>query len=336
MENRNQRPNPGLAQRDFSRPAIDSPSLHALSSVQWLETWLEALSYPATLTSSMRFIARFQPHRSLIALLLATAVLLTGCARKVSPAKLQATPWVISDVSFEREKNTGFGSSKTPEAQGGFFRFFADGQLCASRNGELLIGRWTLDRAQSIVHLQYGEEKSESYQVSFATTDSLVFKTTVAKTSVIYTMEPDDFDYAARDIYSPAMNAWRLPARTEHTEAELQQRLLGMIAYLETYFEAASIRELERVDLSSLPTPFIFASNGVATYRSDRLPTKWLLLFARREEAENATRILGGLFHDVVMPQTSSRFERNAQIFSQLRIIYQRQIDAATQPAKAL
>jgi hypothetical protein len=243
---------------------------------------------------------------------------------------------VISDVSFEREKNTGFGSTKTPEAQGGFFRFFVDGKLCASRNGELLIGRWTFDPAQSTVQLQYGNEKSESYQVSFATPDSLVFKTTEAKTSVIYTMKSDDFDYADRDIYSPSMNTWRLPARSEHTEAELQQRLLGMIAYLETYFEAAAIRELERVDLSSLPTPFIFASNGVATYRSDRLPTKWVLLFARREEAEDATRVLGGLFKDVVMPQTSSRFERNAQIFSQLRTIYQRQIDAAAQPATSL
>jgi hypothetical protein len=41
------------------------------------------------------------------------------------------------------------------------------------------------------------------------------------------------------------------------------------------------------------------------------------------------------LFRDVAMPQVSNRLERNAQIFTQLRIIYQRQIDEAVKQTAA-
>ena len=274
--------------------------------------------------------------RPTLAVTFLAAAFLTGCSRRIAPADLHATPWVIADVSFEREKTNAFSAQKTPEAQGGFFRFYPDGRATASRNGEMLIGDWSFDADQSFVRLQYGEGKSEAYAVTRSLPGTLVFKTTVGNTTVVYDMRSDDFDYASRDIYSPEMNAWRVPARAEHTEEELQQRLLGMLTFLEAYFEAAAIQSLDSVEISSLPTPYLFAANGVAIYRPDRLPTKWILLFARREESEYAASILGGLFRDVVMPQVSSRLERNAQIFTQLRIIYQRQIDeAAKQPGIA-
>ena len=283
----------------------------------------------------MRFTSDSLLRSVLIIFALFATALGTGCSRKIGPADLHATPWVIADVSFEREKTNAFSSQKTPEAQGGFFRFYPDGRATASRNGEMLIGDWSFDPAQSSVRLQYGEGKSEAYRVSRSLPGTLVFKTDVGNTAVTYTLTSDDFDYADRDIYSPAMNAWRVPARAEHTEEELQQRLLGMLTFLEAYFEAAAIQSLDSVEISSLPTPYLFAANGVAVYRPDRLPTKWILLFARREESEYAASILGGLFRDATMPQVSNRLERNAQIFTQLRIIYQRQIDNAAKQTAA-
>jgi hypothetical protein len=46
--------------------------------------------------------------------------------------------------------------------------------------------------------------------------------------------------------------------------------------------------------------------------------------------------ILGGLFGDVTVPKTSNRFERNAQIFSQLKARYQLKIEQAAQPVTTL
>ncbi len=284
----------------------------------------------------MRILQRLSKRHLPATLLCFIAAFLFGCAPKIPREKLQEAPWVIADVRFAREKTNGFGSAKTPEATDGFFRFFPNGQLCAFRNGDLIIGRWSWDPAQSLVRLDYEEEKSETYHVSPSLTQGLIFKSRTSQTEVIYTLETDTFDYDTRDIYSPSLNAWRVPAHREHTDEELQQRLLSMLVFLEAYFEAAAIRELDRVDVSTLPTPYLFASNGVAIYRSERLPDKWVQLFTSRDEAEYAARILGELFGDVTVPKTSNRFERNAQIFSQLKASYQLKIEQAAQPATAL
>jgi hypothetical protein len=131
-------------------------------------------------------------------------------------------------------------------------------------------------------------------------------------------MAADDHAYTGIDIYSPAANAWRLPSRDPQDERMISERLRAMLSYLETYFEAGALRQSPQLEIASLPTPFIFAANGIAIYNLDNLPDKWVALFSDREEAEEAALQLMALFDHVDVPLAPNRFERNARIFTQL------------------
>jgi hypothetical protein len=135
---------------------------------------------------------------------------------------------------------------------------------------------------------------------------------------VEFRLQADVFDYGEHDIYGAELNLWRTRAGRDPTDAELRARVRSMLRYLHAFFAAAYISNVERLNLSGLPSPFTFASNGIALPHPDRLPARWVGLFARRADAQRAARMLAPLFEGVIIPSTENRFMRNALLIEQM------------------
>lgn len=248
---------------------------------------------------------------------LAMCLLVAGCGRRrLEPEALQAA-WVIADTVFEETAAGGGAGRNAADAQGGFFRFYPDGAAAVLQAGAFRSGHWSWDAGKGRVTVTAGAE-TLVIEVGARGPDELSFRLAERKPVVSYVVRADRVNYDQMDPYSAALNAWRVPAKAALGRAEMDARLLAMLDYLNAYFLAASIHEVESVEVANLPTPFLFAGNGIALYRNDRLPEEWLGLFASRTDAILATERLGGLFRGVKVPVMANRFERNALIFSQL------------------
>lgn len=250
--------------------------------------------------------------------MIALAGLLGGCGKRLTVETLSRA-WVITDVSFERTQTNGFRSS-TPDGRitAGYLRFYEDGKACVSMGGEFRTGTWALDAEQELITFLPSNGESTTFAVKSGATDQMTFAQTEGETVVKYEVGTDNFNYADRDIYSAALNAWRVPAEDIQTEEQLRARVRGMLVHLQAYFEAAAAKELEVVDVASLGTPFIYASNGIAIQRTEKLPSQWLMLFKSRDESERTSQIILELFRAGMCPPVKNPFERNALIFSQM------------------
>ncbi len=253
------------------------------------------------------------------ALLLAVWALgfLSGCRPGFDPAEIHAA-WVITDAKRDRAADGGPAKRDPSWAEGGFFRFYPNGTVTLFRGGRFSNGTWTREVSQGGYRVVTNEEII-LLPVKRLGRDERVFGFKDGADTVYYLTTADRHAYRPeQDIYSTRLNAWRIPAARSHTREDLDDRLHGMLSYLDAVFTTAATRNLDVVNLENLPTPFLFASNGVALKRADALPARWLALFQTREEALAATERLGGLFRHTTFPVVQNRFERNALIFAQL------------------
>lgn len=242
---------------------------------------------------------------------------LSGCAPRVAPGEIHAA-WVITDAKLDRAAEDVAGQRDPSWAEGGFFCFYPNGTVTLMLGGRFANGTWTREGARNELRIVTGEEIL-ALGVRRLGRDEHVFELKDGADTIRYLTRADRHTYRPeQDIYSTRLNAWRVPARRPHTREELEGRLHGMLTYLDALFTTALARDLEVLSLDNLPTPFLFAGNGVALKRADALPAKWLALFQTRQEALEATERLGGLFRHTTFPVVQNRFERNALIFAQL------------------
>ena len=245
-----------------------------------------------------------------------------GCARRV-PADALHAAWVIVDTEFDRRQSNLTAADRAAAASGGFFRLYPDGSVSALSTGKYRTGRWSWESSTSLLRIDHDGGREE-YTVKIDGYTSA--RITPVATSITFVTEPDRLNYGDVDPYSPALNQWRIPAPEPMTDAAMDRRLLGMLRFLTAHLQSAVARDVEFLNLSSHPTPFIFAANGIALQHPDQLSREWVALFASRDEAINAAMRLVPHFRQVRVPQVSNRFERNALIFSQLADSVERQV----------
>ena len=241
-----------------------------------------------------------------------------ACTKSISRTELEAITWDIKSSRLLSERTDAFGREHPVPMPHGFFRFYGDGQASRVHNATYRAGRWSWNPKSSTLDFEGDDGFKEQIIVERVEPTGFLFEVTSRDIAVAYRVAAGDPSYGDIDIYSPAANTWRIPASHAQSPDEITQRLRAMLAFLKAYFENAAIRSAQTVEVASLPTPFIFAANGVAIYDTEHLPEKWASLFSSREEAEDATLLLTQLFDGAALPHTPNRFERNALIFTQL------------------
>jgi hypothetical protein len=244
-----------------------------------------------------------------------------GCRPGFDAGRLVHAPWRVVDVAVDAPPAPGLSSGENEAidaSAGAWFRFYRDGTATFVLESRFHAGRWTIDEAKDVVTVEMSAGNSRAFHLRGGWDGLLRVVELTEGRSATLVAETDDFDYGDRDIYSEAMNLWRVPLQGEVTDEMLRARLQSMLRYLAAYFEAAALKDLETVNVSALSTPFIFASNGLGLRQESALPVEWVVLFPEREDCRRMSRLIAGLFRDVSPPATKNRFMQYASMFRQM------------------
>lgn len=259
-------------------------------------------------------------HLGRIALACVAVFAVAGCRPQVDAERLTRSPWCVVDVELQAPAAPGFASGANDAVDasaGAWFRFFPDGAATFVLESRFHVGQWTLDADKRAVAIALPGGAVRVFRVVPAPGGLRLSEVAEGNTAT-FVVEADAFDYGDRDIYSAAMNLWRVPLDAEATDDVLRARLQSMMRYLAAYFEAAAVKDLETVNVSALSTPFIFAANGLGLRQEDALPVEWIVLFSEREDCRRMSRLIGSLFRDVSPPATKNRFLQYASMFRQM------------------
>lgn len=269
--------------------------------------------------------------RGLLGSLVCVAALaIVGCRPRVDVDRLTRTPWRVVDVDLDGSPAPGFASGVSEAeaaAAGAWFRFYADSLATFVQESRFHAGNWTLDGDNREVTITLPNGTARVFHVEQGFGGLRISESTNGNTATLVA-EADGYDYGDRDIYSEAMNLWRVPLQGEVTDAMLRARLQSMVRYLAAYFEVAAFRDMETVNVSALSTPFIFAANGLGLRQEGALPVEWVVLFPEREDCRRMSRLIASLFRNVEPPATKNMFMQYASMFRQMDL----QLGAAPSP----
>lgn len=249
------------------------------------------------------------------------ALVLAGCRPGVDAGSLTETPWRVVDVEIAAPTAPGIkgeGKETVDASAGAWFRFYPDGVATFVLESRFRAGRWNLDAATDTVTVELADGQARVFRTGLGWDGHLRVSEPALGDNATLVAERDKFRYGDRDIYSEAMNLWRMPLEGEVTDEVLRARLRSMVRYLAAYFEAAVAQDLDTVNVSALSTPFIFGSNGLGLRQETALPIEWVVLFPEREDCRRMSRLIAGLFKDISMPATQNRFQRFASMFRQM------------------
>lgn len=104
------------------------------------------------------------------------------------------------------------------------------------------------------------------------------------------------------DIRSLAMNQWRFPPDKKETDEEIKQRLLLNLDYIAAYMRVHLYGEFNQIHTAGIPSPFLFAKNGLFLFEWQRIPYFWKHVFYDDKDAEKAFRMLKKEFDGTEAP----------------------------------
>lgn len=94
------------------------------------------------------------------------------------------------------------------------------------------------------------------------------------------------------DIRSLDMNQWRFPAGKKETDDEIKHRLILNLKYIAGYMRVHLYGEFNQIHTAGIPSPFLFAKNGLFLFEWQRVPYFWKHVFYDVKDAEKAYRML--------------------------------------------